>query len=219
MIGNVVIYNDTALHTQSSAKNSVSAPAQNATLKAAWRRLTWTVTLDLQGGSADFPLVYDVPQSDSVDIPTTPTRDGYKFVGWDDGEDLYRDEDKDGKIVYTPTKDVTLRAIWQPLHDVTITETFTNRIDAWGAPSFIYHIDGQESVSGDTVHRTIIMTAETGTSVSKVIKDLPEGIYTVRRIDNMRYKPASMTQNVTIDNTHKTIDTTVPSGNSHCSVK
>ncbi len=89
-----------------SAYNFDNLVTENITLKADWTINSYTVTLDNDGGT---PASYSLKaEYNSVisDVPADPTKTGFKFNGWYDGEtkvDL-----KTLKI----TKDINLKAKW-----------------------------------------------------------------------------------------------------------
>ncbi len=81
-------------------------PAENVTVKATWTANTYMVSFDANGGSC-------TPTSKSVtyastygDLPT-PTREGYTFTGWYDGETKVEDT-----TTYQTAGDKTLTARW-----------------------------------------------------------------------------------------------------------
>mgnify|MGYP004465302341 CR=1 FL=1 len=81
-------------------------PAENVTVKATWTANTYMVSFDANGGSC-------TPTSKSVtyastygDLPT-PTREGYTFTGWYDGETKVEDT-----TTYQTAGDKTLMARW-----------------------------------------------------------------------------------------------------------
>ena len=79
-IGNLVIANDTTLRP-TATYNSFTAPAQNLTLYARWEPRTYTVTVNLNGGTggpgSSFTATYGTNKSLAV-----PTKAGYDFIGW-----------------------------------------------------------------------------------------------------------------------------------------
>ena len=79
----------------------------NLTLYANWEAIETTITLDVNGGDelleTEFPVVFD----GEVTLPT-PTRTGYDFLGWYDGETLVESG------IYKGYEDATLVAQWEP---------------------------------------------------------------------------------------------------------
>ncbi len=75
---------------------------------AKWEKEIYTITFVLNGGSlSDFPKEYDI--DDNVSLPT-PTREGYKFVGWYDNAQFAGLTISD--IVKGSTGDKTFYAKW-----------------------------------------------------------------------------------------------------------
>ena len=68
------------------------------------------VTYDLDGGSwaGDNTLVYDVYEGDTYTVKADPTREGYKFNGWETSVTI-----ENGQFTM-PDNDVTLKAKWIP---------------------------------------------------------------------------------------------------------
>lgn len=164
---------------------------------ARWTANNYVVTLNPNGGTGLVETEYEVPVGETLDVPFNLTKPNSIFVGWSDGTTTY--EPENGHCYYTPSGDVTLNAVWQSTGTLTITETFTYRNDSWGIPSFIYEIDGTANVTGESVHRVLILTASSGLSVSGAVSDLPYGSYSVRRLSNARYVPDAYTKSVTLN--------------------
>ena len=80
-IGNVVIKNDDTL-IPSTTYNTITAPAQNATLYAKWEPVNYEITYDLQGGtlSTANPTTYNA-ETETFTL-NNPTKEGYEFIGW-----------------------------------------------------------------------------------------------------------------------------------------
>lgn len=77
---------------------------------------SFTITFDTNDGTEISSI--EVKNEEIVKLPETPTRDGYKFVGW---------TNKDGKIITKGTKvtkDITLKAEWISNNVETITAVF-----------------------------------------------------------------------------------------------
>ena len=73
-------------------------------LKGCTKEKEYTVIFDANGGS--YVGNVTVKENETVKQPLNPTREGYQFVGWYLGEELF---DFDTKI----TKDITLKAHWE----------------------------------------------------------------------------------------------------------
>lgn len=82
------------------------AVTADITLKAKWEVVVvnYTVTFDSDGGSE--VAAVEVKDGEKVIKPADPTKDGYTFKGWLDGEDVYDFE----KAV---TANITLKANWE----------------------------------------------------------------------------------------------------------
>ena len=77
---------------------------------------SFTITFDTNGGSEITSL--EVKNGEIVKLPETPTKDGYKFVGW---------INENGNIITEGTKvteDITLKAEWISNDEQTITAEF-----------------------------------------------------------------------------------------------
>ena len=77
----------------------------NRTLIAKWTPVTYKVTFDSAGGNAIDPMPYTIEETIST-LPT-PTRKGYKFMGWFEGENQVTE------IPIGGTSDRTLIAKWE----------------------------------------------------------------------------------------------------------
>lgn len=90
-------------------------PEHDVTLTAIW--VAPSLTYDLNGGKGTVPGGVNVEPGDTVNvIIQKPTREGYDFVGWADGDTIYQP----GDTFTMPGRDVTLKADWiGHLHTVT----------------------------------------------------------------------------------------------------
>ena len=84
--------------------NFETAVTANITLKAKWEVITYTVTFDSDGGSK-VP-AQTVEYNKTITKPTDPTKDGYAFKGWFDG-------DKEYVFDTAVTANITLKAKWE----------------------------------------------------------------------------------------------------------
>lgn len=105
-------------------------------LKAAHGRHMYVVSYDLNGGTPADNETYDdqtVAEGTTVTIAAAPTKSGYIFNGWSDGENTYLPGDP-----LTVTGNITLTAVWQ--------------IDTSKEYTVTYYVDGeiirQEKVKG-----------------------------------------------------------------------
>ena len=72
--------------TTAAANTSYTMPATALTLTAQWSADPQTITYNLNGGSGDTPTQSNVPTDEDFTTAVTPTRPGYTFLGWSDGE-------------------------------------------------------------------------------------------------------------------------------------
>ena len=87
----------------------------NAVYVAQWKQdlpeVLYTVRYDLNGGTGESGVDYrpvSVPEGTTVTVKDAPSRRGYTFTGWSDGEDRYRPGD-----TLTVLADITLTAQWR----------------------------------------------------------------------------------------------------------
>ena len=80
------------------------------TLFARWAINTYMVTFDSDGGSA--VAAQNVAHGNTASKPTDPTRDGYEFDGWFNGETQWN-------FTTAITASITLKAKWTTLYTVT----------------------------------------------------------------------------------------------------
>ena len=87
----------------------------NVVYVAQWKQdlpeVLYTVRYDLNGGTGESGVDYrpvSVPEGTTVTIKDAPSRRGYTFTGWSDGEDRYRPGD-----ALTVLADITLTAQWR----------------------------------------------------------------------------------------------------------
>ena len=170
---------------------------------ATWHDNNYVITLDPVGGTGLVDTEIEVPQGDTADLPFNVTKVGYAFVGWSDGNTTLVPQD--GHCYYTPTGNITLTAVWQRVGDLTLTESFTGRNNAWGTPSFIYEVTGTADVSGEAFHQIVKLEVGASNTVSYTFEDLPNGSYQIRRITNCRYKPNEFNKSVTFTGESMTV--------------
>ena len=74
-------------------------------------RVIHTVTVVYGNGTADTVNTY--VDGETINLPAAPTREGYAFLGWSDGDKTYNPRDE-----YTVTKDTTITALWKEEYNV-----------------------------------------------------------------------------------------------------
>ena len=99
-------------------------PTEDITLYAKWKRNTFKVSFDSNGGSSVSAIT--VNAGDKLSLPANPTKENYDFVRW---------EDKNGTPIYDQAllspEDVTLYAVWER---ITFTVTFDSNGGSYVAP-------------------------------------------------------------------------------------
>ena len=116
-IGNVVIKNDDTL-IPSTTYNTITAPAQNATLYARWEPINYEITYDLQGGtlSTANPTTYNA-ETETFTL-NNPTKTGYMFVGWTGSNGLIPETTV--TIPKGSYKDKAYIANWNEIYTITL---------------------------------------------------------------------------------------------------
>lgn len=117
-------------------------PGNNVTLVAEWEPV-YTVTYDLNGGSSS-PTITDSHKYESGDTVTVstvvPTKDGYTFKGWT------LDNTTVGSTFTMPSKNVTLKAIWEedaePVYLLTVDSPIIFDLDT------LTFVEGADDESG-----------------------------------------------------------------------
>ena len=99
---------------------STTKLTQSTTLYAQWKKITYTITLNANGGSVDTSK-FVVESASALGKLPTPTRAGYTFTGW------YTAKTGGTKVYSTtkPTKSMTLYAQWK-------LNTYTIKFDGNG---------------------------------------------------------------------------------------
>lgn len=106
---------------------SLRMPAANVVLTASWTPLTFTVTFlgyndaELQSSTVNY--------GGGVTPPAEPTRNGYRFIGWD----------KDSSAWTNVTADATIRAMWNN-ESVTVTPPPSTTTPSEGTPTPVEEI-------------------------------------------------------------------------------
>lgn len=86
------------------------------TLKAKWSIKQYTVTFDPDGGSNVASITQDY--NTQINAPEAPTKYGYTFAGWYDGENKQ-------EFPFTLTDNKTLKAKWTPIPVTPVEEPMT----------------------------------------------------------------------------------------------
>lgn len=120
-------------------------PAQDLYFEAVYEINMYTLTFDARegcfaDGSNSISMVLDY--GEFIDMFELPTRDGYIFVGWDDGNG--------GALpVHMPAEDLHLTAVWEPITDTPYTlEGYV--MDTTGEYVLAYSVT-KSGVTGETV--------------------------------------------------------------------
>lgn len=91
---------------------NMTMPAENITFIAEWTVNQYTITFDSNGGSKVQAITQDY--GTNVNVPTAPTKAGFKFVGWQlNGEDY--------TFTTMPAEDIILVAVWDDVPTYTVT--------------------------------------------------------------------------------------------------
>lgn len=122
--------------------------------------------------------------------------------------------EKDGKTpLDVPTNEVSNPVKNLPKGTITIRKAVNEAYAPFGRQSFLFEIKGTD-VTGDphTFHAQVTLN---GTSGSTVVKDIPQGTYTVTEIPGIRYELRSIqpVKNVKVSGTTATATVTEATGN------
>lgn len=148
--------------------NKTTGTVQDGDFSSATRTNVCQISFDLNGGAGTVPATqwrYNHPATE----PTAPTRTGYKFLGWYNGDSKWNFETK-----VTSAEDIMLMAKWEPLPKATVTTAPT-------ANSLTYNGTAQELVSAGTVASGTVCykLGESGTWGTAIPKATAAGDYTV----------------------------------------
>ncbi len=88
----------------------------NVTLKAKWTAVDYTITYELDGGALAGNPPYGYKITDTITLPSNPTKTGYNFAGWDvkAGEHSWASSYDGGAKISNAYGNVTLVAKWTP---------------------------------------------------------------------------------------------------------
>ena len=119
--------------TYDSSTKKFKMGYENASLEANYEINTYTLTIEYDNEDEDDEFELDYQETKTI---TEPTKEGYTFSGWDDGEN---------DLSYLSGSTYT-----QPAHDVTLTATWTPNTYKW----IVYHekqsVDGSQYTLVDT---------------------------------------------------------------------
>ena len=95
---------------------------------------TFTVTFDSEGGSA-VSAITGITSGDTITLPTPPTKDGYTFDAWYEGDNGTGDEFTESTEVIAS---ITVYAGWveSPIHELTASSPL------WGVATNVWHFNG-----------------------------------------------------------------------------
>ena len=117
----------------------VTLPFEDMNLYADWES-DWEVSYDANGyGTA--PAMSYVERGKSVTLPSMGDVGDLRHVGWSDGSRTY-----DKGSAYTPTGNVTLKAVWKPIYTITLVSTVEYGTPAKAGVKY----DGKTYYSTDT---------------------------------------------------------------------
>ncbi len=142
-------------------------PAENTVVSAVFEKLVYTVTLD-NDGTID---TQTVPHGECAVKPADPTKSGYTFLGWFNGDEAY-------DFTAAVTANLTLTAKWEKalvIRDDNLFFTPLFALVALYARRFDVQLTGENcSISGDTTIRykrsgTIEISVEEGYEIVDVI--------------------------------------------------
>ena len=129
---------------------------QDVTLYANWILDTstkYTVTFMLNDGTENVYTSTIVKENETIEAPTKPTRDGYKFTAWYTNIELTEEFNFITKI----TSDLTLYAGWEVYTIPTYTK-ITSNLDDWTGKYLIVFEDDNETRLFDSSLDTIDVT-------------------------------------------------------------
>ena len=152
-----------------------SPVTQDITLKASWVEEASVVSYKVTFENAGSINIVSVVEGKTVTSPSDPTKEGYKFIGWYNGDKLF-----DFKTsIYS---DITLVAKWEKIDQVSEVTKYTVKFDS----------NGGSSVASQTVNE--------GNTVSKPTNPTRSGYKFVSwQLDGKDYNFSSkVTKNITL---------------------
>ena len=112
---------------------------ENHTLYAHWKRITYTIAYDVNGGSGAPESQQKYYGTDLTLSSTTPTRTGYTFLGWSTSSSATTAEYQPGGT-YTANSSATLYAVWS-LNTYAVTYNANGGSGAPNSQTKYYGID------------------------------------------------------------------------------
>ena len=111
---------------------------KNVTLYAVWKRATYKLTFDANGGTGTIPPPISALYGSTVTVPkcTTLTRSGYYFMGWSTSKTATTAAFKSGSTI-TLTGNTVLYAVWKSAGTGTCTLSFDRNGGSGNAPAKI----------------------------------------------------------------------------------
>ena len=115
---------------------------QNITLKASWIEETSAISYKVSFKIDDSVNIISVIEGKTVTKPTNPIKEGYNFIGWYNGDELF-----DFKTsIYS---DITLVAKWEKIEQTSEATKYTVKFDSNGGSS----VASQTVKEGNTVSK------------------------------------------------------------------
>ena len=119
----------------------------NEILEAHWERNNYNINIDLNGGSSNQSLSYNIPYESEIEL-SVPTRNNYIFDGWESNIDSTI---INGNLIKMGYNDTTIKAKWKPM-------------------SYYVKFNGNGSTSGSMANQEIEWNKETQLLANTFIK-------------------------------------------------
>ena len=100
-----------SLGPYNAANTQFNMPASDITFYAGWTARTYTATWNYNGGTGS-PATSTATYAALLTIPTTPTKSGYTFTGWNDGIATVNVNYINQTLIYNYTSNTTFTAQW-----------------------------------------------------------------------------------------------------------
>lgn len=118
----------------SASEGTTVSISHSANIVALFKPITYSITYDLDGGSASNPTTYNITSSFSL---TAPTKTGYTFTGWTGSNGL---SPQQNVSISSTTGDKNYTANWQPN---TYNITFNKGSGTGGTSSSVFTYDSE----------------------------------------------------------------------------